>query len=82
MSSPTAAAKAMLDKTRFIATAMSQSEVSNKTKGIMETQHNPNEPSKPTAPGQQGGRQQDREKQEREREQREREKSGGQQGGR
>jgi hypothetical protein len=51
-------------------------------KGIMDTQENPNEPGKPTAPGQQGGQEQDRERQEREREQREREKQGGgQQGG-
>ena len=56
-------------------------------KGIMDTQQNPDEPGKPTAPGQQGGQQQDRdreerERQERERQQREREKQGGgQQGG-
>ena len=50
-------------------------------KGIMDTQ-NPKEPSKPTAPGQQGGQQQDREREERERQRRERErKGGGQQGG-
>jgi hypothetical protein len=55
----------------------------NKTKGIMESQHNPNEPGKPGGPGQQGGQDKDREKQERERQQREREKQGGggQQGG-
>ncbi len=49
----------------------------------MESQHNPNEPGKPTGPGQQGGQDKDREKQERERQQREREKQGGggQQGG-
>jgi hypothetical protein len=56
-------------------------------KGIMDTQRNPNEPSKPTGPGQQGG-QKDRESEERERQRREREKQGGgqqrggQQGGR
>jgi len=49
-------------------------------KGIMDTQENPNEPSKPTSPGQ--GGQQDREREERERQRREREKQGGgQQGG-
>jgi hypothetical protein len=48
------------------------------TKGNMEAQQNPNEPGKPNAPGQQGGRQQEeRERQERERQQREREKQGG-----
>jgi len=47
-------------------------------KGIMDTQ-NPNEPGKPTSPGQ--GGQQDRDREERERQQREREKQGGQQGG-
>ena len=47
----------------------------------MDTQYNPNEPSKPTGPGQQGG-QKDREREERERQRREREKQdGGQQGG-
>jgi hypothetical protein len=57
-------------------------------KGIMDTQQDPNEPSKPTAPGQQGGQQQDRDREERERQRREREKQGGgqqgsgQQGGR
>jgi hypothetical protein len=56
-------------------------------KGIMDTQQNPNEPGKPTAPGQQGGQQQDRERQERERQERERQQrerekqGGGQQGG-
>jgi hypothetical protein len=48
------------------------------TKGTMETQYSPDEPGKPSAPGQQGGQQQgDRERQERERQQREREKQGG-----
>jgi len=51
--------------------------VTNKTKGTMETQSNPNELGKPSAPGQQGGQQEDRDKQERERQQREREKQGG-----
>ncbi len=47
-------------------------------KGNMEAQQNPNEPGKPSGPGQQGGQQQgDRERQERERQQREREKQGG-----
>jgi len=49
----------------------------NKTKGIMESQHNPNEPGKSGGPGQQGGQDKDREKQERERQQREGEKQGG-----
>jgi hypothetical protein len=49
----------------------------NTTKGNMESQQNPNEPGQPTAPGQQGGQEQDRERQERERQQREREKQGG-----
>jgi hypothetical protein len=52
-----------------------------KRKGTMETQYNPDEPGKPTAPGQQGGQQGDRERQERERQQRERERQGGQEGG-
>jgi hypothetical protein len=48
------------------------------TKGTMETQLNPNEPGKPSTPGQQGGQQQEeRERQERERQQRERDKQGG-----
>jgi hypothetical protein len=46
-------------------------------KGTMEAQHNPNEPGKPSGPGQQGGQEGDRERQERERQQREREKQGG-----
>ena len=46
-------------------------------KGNMEAQHNPNEPGKPSGPGQQGGQQGDRERQERERQQREREQQGG-----
>jgi hypothetical protein len=50
-----------------------ESEISNKKKGTTETQHNPNQPGKPPAPGQQGGQQQDRERQEGERQQRERE---------
>ncbi len=52
-------------------------------KGNMETQQNPNEPGKHSAPGQQGGTEQDRETQERERQRREQEKGGGghQQGG-
>ena len=46
----------------------------------MDTEQNPNEPRKPTTPGQ--GGQQDREREERERQRREREKQGGgQQGG-
>ena len=48
----------------------------SKTKGIMESQHNPNEPGKPGGPGQQG-QDKDRERQECERQQREREKQGG-----
>jgi hypothetical protein len=47
-------------------------------KGIMDTEQNPNEPSKPTAPGQ---GEQDREREERERQRREREKQGGGQPG-
>jgi hypothetical protein len=47
----------------------------------MDTQQNPNEPGKPTAPGQQGGEQKDRDREERERQQREREKQGGGQPG-
>ena len=62
-------------------TALGPVEVSNKTKGIMETQHNPNEPGKPDGPGKQGGQEGDRERQERERQQREREKQGGGGGG-
>jgi hypothetical protein len=59
---------------------------SNDKKAIMDTQQDPNQPNKPTSPGQ--GRQQDREKEERERQRREQEKQGGgkqgggQQGGR
>jgi hypothetical protein len=49
----------------------------NKTKGIMESQQNPNEPGKPGGPRQQGGQDKDQERQERERQQREREKQGG-----
>jgi hypothetical protein len=59
-----------------------ESEVSNKTKDTMDTQHNPKQPGKPAGPGQEGGQQQERERQERERQQRGREKGGGgQQGG-
>ena len=53
----------------------SQKSVS-KTKGIMESQHNLNEPGKPGGPGQQG-QDKNRDRQERERQQREREKQGG-----
>jgi hypothetical protein len=49
-------------------------------KNIMDTQQNPNQPIKPTSPGE--GGQHKRDKEEHERQQREREKQGGsQQGG-
>ena len=54
--------------------------VSKQKKGIMETERNPNEPIKPTAPGQQGGGQQGDRDKEKERE-REKQGGGGQQGG-
>ena len=46
-------------------------------KGIMEPERNPNEPIKPTPPGQEGGQQGDREKEK----EREKQGGGGQQGG-
>lgn len=88
ISKPADRVEAMLNRRGLIASREGiESKLSNIiTKGTMEAQQNPNEPRKPNAPGQEGGRQQEeREKQERERQQREREKQGGgggQQGGR
>lgn len=65
------------DKLRIVNCYRASQKSVNKTKGIMESQHNPNEPGKPGGPGQQGGQDKDRERQERERQQREREKQGG-----
>ena len=72
----------MIKKGRLAKCDRAQTGSSTIKKGIMGTQQNPNEPGKPTGPGQQGGQQQDRGREGREHQQREREKQdGGQQGG-
>jgi hypothetical protein len=66
---------------RFFSECKTSSQTSQrlvtKTKGNMDTQHNPKQSDKPAGPGQQGGHDQDRERQERERQHREHEKGGG-----